>query len=80
MKNIYFLLICLIISLLVSCSCEPEYKDVEPLTTKVNTVQTDGYSDTRNAYFGDLHVHTSWSSAPPEYLSIKRYAQNLHRN
>lgn len=37
------------------------YIDVEPIVTRVNTGQTADYNENRNAYFGDLHIHTSWS-------------------
>ena len=52
-----FILFCF----LYSCSNTPEYIDTEPLSTKVDSTQTADYSENRNAYFGDLHVHTSWS-------------------
>jgi len=31
------------------------------LTTTVHTGLTPDYNENRNAYFGDLHIHTSWS-------------------
>lgn len=34
---------------------------VEKTTPAANTERTAGFSETNNAYFGDLHVHTSWS-------------------
>jgi len=37
------------------------YIETAPIATKVNTAQTADYNENRNAYFGDLHVHTSWS-------------------
>ncbi len=40
-----------------------EYKYIEApvLTTTVHSGQTVDYNENRNAYFGDLHIHTSWS-------------------
>lgn len=61
----------LVVCLFFSCSDTPEYIDVEPLTTKVNTTQTADYSETKNAYFGDLHVHTSWSFDAFIYLGLR---------
>lgn len=61
MKKSILLLISIAFCLFYSCSNAPEYVDVEPLTTKVNTDRTANYSETKNTYFGDLHVHTSWS-------------------
>jgi hypothetical protein len=37
------------------------YIETPTLTTKVHTEQTADFNENRNAYFGDLHVHTSWS-------------------
>ncbi len=47
--------------LFINCSEDRDRRIVEPITTKVNTQQTADYTETRNAYFGDLHIHTSWS-------------------
>jgi len=40
---------------------ERPYNETTPLSTKIHTGQTAGFNENRNAYFGDLHVHTSWS-------------------
>ena len=40
---------------------EQPYIDLSPITTKVNSAKTADFNENRNAYFGDLHVHTSWS-------------------
>ncbi|MEM1120242.1 MAG: DUF3604 domain-containing protein [Bacteroidota bacterium] len=52
-------------SLLLACGSE---KDTTTTTSKeatnktaASTERTADYSETNNAYFGDLHVHTSWS-------------------
>ncbi len=47
--------------LFINCSDNTEQRIFEPITTKVNTQRTAGYAETRNAYFGDFHIHTSWS-------------------
>lgn len=54
------------LSMLISlCSCNQEAKvkleSDEPLEEEVDAQRTKGYSESRNAYFGDLHVHSSWS-------------------
>ncbi len=55
------LLICL---LLVACSGEKtttETTSTTEATAKTAPERTADYSASKNAYFGDLHVHTSWS-------------------
>ena len=47
--------------LLFGCSDDIDYKEANPLTTMITTQPTPSYSQTKNAYFGDLHIHTSWS-------------------
>ena len=37
------------------------YIETPALSTKIHTGQTADFNENRNAYFGDLHVHTSWS-------------------
>ena len=37
------------------------YLETPTLSAKMESGQTAGYNENRNAYFGDLHVHTSWS-------------------
>ncbi len=37
------------------------YNEVEAKTTKVLEVKTMDFNENRNAYFGDMHIHTSWS-------------------
>ncbi len=37
------------------------YIETPALTTKIHTGQTADFNENRNAYFGDLHIHTSWS-------------------
>ncbi len=61
MKKPYHLYLFLFFCLFYSCSSNTEYIPVEPLTTTVNDTQTADYNELNNAYFGDLHVHTSWS-------------------
>lgn len=33
----------------------------EPILAKTDSESTTDYNENRNAYFGDLHIHTSWS-------------------
>ncbi len=40
---------------------ERAYIETPALPTKIHTGQTAGFNENRNAYFGDLHIHTSWS-------------------
>ena len=40
---------------------EQVYIDTPTISTKLETGQTADFNENRNAYFGDLHVHTSWS-------------------
>ena len=40
---------------------EQAYIETPALSTKIHTGQTADFNKNRNAYFGDLHVHTSWS-------------------
>ena len=66
----YFLRILLVLIMLVGLgiiwffflrTTEHPYIESAPLTTKVHVGQTEDFNENRNAYFGDLHVHTSWS-------------------
>jgi len=61
MKNILLLL-----SFLTIIACKKDVKSEkisESSSTEIelSTVRTPGYSETKNAYFGNLHIHTSWS-------------------
>ena len=40
---------------------EHPYIETSALSTKIHTGQTVDFNENRNAYFGDLHIHTSWS-------------------
>ena len=42
-------------------STERPYFETTPILTKTYNGQTADYNENRNAYFGDLHIHTSWS-------------------
>lgn len=42
-------------------SSELAYIETAPISTQIHTGQTADFNENRNAYFGDLHVHTSWS-------------------
>ena len=53
----------------LSCDDDIEYSD-ETLTSTTFKGRTDEYSETKNVYFGDLHVHTGWSF--DAYLSSVR--------
>lgn len=56
-----FLLLSSFASIFIHCSDKIEYVEVAPLTTKINSERTAGYNPAKNAYFGDFHIHTSWS-------------------
>jgi len=59
----------MVLIVFASCKSDKTEKEVkitdktESVNTKTeNTItRTDGYSETKNAYFGNLHIHTSWS-------------------
>ncbi len=58
--------IVLLFSCLAMISCKNEVKTdgkTEPNNTETDdtTSRTAGFSETKNAYFGNLHIHTSWS-------------------
>ena len=40
---------------------ERVYPDAPTLSAKIDVGQTADFNENRNAYFGDLHIHTSWS-------------------
>ena len=42
-------------------SGEREYVDLGTIDTKTHSGRTSDYNENRNAYFGDLHIHSSWS-------------------
>jgi hypothetical protein len=42
-------------------SGEREYVDLGTIDTKIHSGRTSDYKENRNAYFGDLHIHSSWS-------------------
>lgn len=54
-------IIILIACLLFSCSNNKKDQTSQYNSDKSITDKTEGYSEHKNAYFGDLHVHTSWS-------------------
>ncbi len=61
MKNLTPLSLVVVLALVImSSSCEKQASS-EASTTEVVTEKTSTYSETKNAYFGDLHIHTSWS-------------------
>lgn len=59
-KNSFFPVFLLVFAIF-SCSKGDAYEEVAPLTTKIHTEKTANYTETRKAYFGDFHIHTSWS-------------------
>jgi hypothetical protein len=67
MKKVALLFMVLLV--FTSCKNDKKEKDVKiaDKTESVNTnsentiTPTDGYSENKNAYFGNLHIHTSWS-------------------
>jgi len=42
-------------------TAEYTYNEAPTIMAKVDAGQTPDYNENRNAYFGDLHIHTSWS-------------------
>ena len=55
---------CLICLSLIACGGDqipPKQATATKEAAKSTTTKTADYSETNNAYFGDLHVHTSWS-------------------
>jgi len=64
LKPLFKIISCLICLFLIACNGEqtpPEQATTTKEATKPTTAKTADYSETNNAYFGDLHVHTSWS-------------------
>lgn len=54
----------LLLGILTLQACGEKKSSVEDATAKAvppNTEQTPDFNENRNAYFGDLHIHTSWS-------------------
>jgi len=47
--------------LIVGCSNNKKDQTSQYNPDKATVGKTEGYSEYKNAYFGDLHVHTSWS-------------------
>jgi len=64
---LWFLLALLVIGFLAGVwffklrATEHAYPEAPTLTAKIDAGQTPDYNENRNAYFGDLHIHTSWS-------------------
>jgi len=64
LKPLFKILPFLIGLLLVACSEEKTTTESTEAPTQVEkpaVTRTADYKDSKNAYFGDLHVHTSWS-------------------
>ena len=62
MKNLLGYLSLVFVFLLWSCSSGDDIVDYSNLATeKSESSETAGYSEDRNVYFGDLHVHTKHS-------------------
>ena len=60
----YYFYPCIILGLLFLASCserKEEKGDSQRQASSEVTGQSQDYNKDRNAYFGDLHVHTSWS-------------------
>jgi hypothetical protein len=58
------LLAFVILTALIGCKNDAKKEiivDEEVLETAKTSEGTTGYSETKNAYFGNLHIHTSWS-------------------
>ena len=64
---LWFILVILIVGFLAFIwffklrQTEHTYHEKPTITAKIDTGQTADYNENRNAYFGDLHIHTSWS-------------------
>ena len=54
-------LLFILLSLVAGCDEKSQPEGLSPIQTDVFEGRTTGFSDTRNAYFGDVHIHTSWS-------------------
>ena len=49
------------IAFFIHCAAPVEYVEVAPIASLSDTSRTADYNPNKNAYFGDLHIHTSWS-------------------
>ena len=64
---LWFVLVLLIVGFLAIIwffklrQTEHTYHEAPTITAKIDRGQTPDYNENRNAYFGDLHIHTSWS-------------------
>ena len=64
---LWFVLVLLIVGFLAIMwffklrQTEHTYHEAPIITAKIDRGQTPDYNENRNAYFGDLHIHTSWS-------------------
>ena len=64
MKRLFLILV-----VLVAFSCSSDKKSAEGTNPKISSqgssttgqAKSNDYSETKNAYFGNLHIHTSWS-------------------
>tara|TARA_B100000497_G_C7682745_1_gene413238 strand:- start:679 stop:2562 length:1884 start_codon:yes stop_codon:yes gene_type:complete len=61
MNKFYLYLLVFIAAIVLSCSKEKASDHVNLIETNVHHGRTEDYSESRNLYFGDLHVHTGWS-------------------
>lgn len=77
MKSI---LILVSLALLVSCT-STEKPTPEPMQETIieESGRTEGYSETRNAYFGETHLHTGWSFDEAIY-NVQLGPENAYRH
>ncbi len=62
MKNLTQLNLWVVLACVIGLvACDESASSTNNTASNSATERTSGYSDTKNAYFGDLHIHTSWS-------------------
>ena len=61
--RLFIIWLCLWMLLIMSCADQPGSQSASHFSDSnlSEDAVTDGFNKNRNAYFGDLHVHSSWS-------------------